>query len=110
MILEAKVQDAAITIQVADVFRADLEAIDTQIADLATSKGIDIADLDIRGLLPAMIKGIAGCERGCPADAKSLIARGYKSFELRYIEGGILTAQAKTPGGTMLILKMFPDF
>jgi hypothetical protein len=110
MILEAKVQDAAITIPVDDVFRADLEAIHGQIEALAASKGSDVSELDVRGLLPAMIKGIAGCERGCPADAKSLIARGYKTFDLRYIEGGILTAQTKTPNGSVLSLKMFPDF
>lgn len=110
MILEAKVQDAAITITVANVFRADIETIHDQIEILAASKGTDVSALDVRGLLPAMIKGIAGCERGCPADAKRLIAKGYKSFDLRYIEGGILTAQTKTPDGSVLSLKMFPDF
>lgn len=110
MILEAKVQDAAITIPVENAFCADLAAIHGQIAQLAVSKGADIANLDVQGLLPAMIKGIAGCERGCPADAKSLIARGYKSFDLRYVEGGILTAQSKTSDGSMLSIKMFPDF
>lgn len=110
MILEAKVQDTAVTIPVDDVFRADIESIHARIQDLAASKGDDVSSLDIRGLLPAMIKGIAGCERGCPADAKSLIAKGYKSFDLRYVEGGILTAQTKTQHGSVLSLKMFPDF
>lgn len=110
MIIEAIVHDASITIPVNDVFRADLGAINAKIEELAVSKGSDISALDVRGLLPAMIKGIAGCERGCPADAKSLISRGYKSFDLRYIEGGILTAQTKTPNGAVLSLKMFPDF
>lgn len=77
---------------------------------LASSKNITLADLDIRGLIPRMVKGIAGCERGCPADAKGLVSRGVNGFELAYIEGGILSATAKTSDGTAVSIKMFPDF
>ena len=76
----------------------------------ASSKGINFDNLDIRGLIPKMVKGIAGCERGCPADAKGLVSRGVSDFELEYIEGGILSATAKTADGTAISLKMFPDF
>lgn len=75
-----------------------------------SSKGISLGSLNIRGLIPKMVKGIAGCEKGCPADAKVLVSRGVTDFELEYIEGGILSATAKTADGTVIFLKMFPDF
>jgi hypothetical protein len=81
-----------------------------QMNDFASTKGASIESLDIRGLVPKMIKGIAGCERGCPADAKGLVARGVNAFALEYIEGGILSATATTADGTVIFLKMFPDF
>ena len=81
-----------------------------KIEDFASSKGVDLGSLDIKGLIPKMVKGIAGCEKGCPADAKGLVSRGVRDFVLEYIEGGILSATAKTTDGTVISLKMFPDF
>lgn len=69
-----------------------------------------LIDLDVRRLIPKMIKGIAGCEQGCPANAKGLVSDGFMSFELQCIEGGILSASASIGNGKMLWLKMFPDF
>jgi hypothetical protein len=65
---------------------------------------------DIKGLLPKMVRGIAGCEGGCPANALELVSSGFKNFDLAYIEGGILTAKAELENGKTLNLKMFPDF
>ena len=66
--------------------------------------------MDVRGLLPRMVKGIAGCEGGCPADAKDLVSRGFQRFEMEYIEGGILSAKAKDLNGRLIHFKMFPEF
>ena len=57
-----------------------------------------------------MVKGIAGCEAGCPADAKSVATKGHRNFKLDYIEGGILSATAEIGQGKILSLKLFPDF
>lgn len=57
-----------------------------------------------------MINGIAGCESGCPANAKGLVSGGYKGFDVQYVEGGILTARIMTRDGSIIYLKMFPDF
>ena len=57
-----------------------------------------------------MVRGIAGCERGCPADAKEFVRRGFKEFSLAYVEGGILTAKAVIGNNKELSIKMFPDF
>jgi hypothetical protein len=57
-----------------------------------------------------MIRGIAGCERGCPANAQDLVSSGHKGFDMQYVEGGILTARIVTADGSVLSLKLFPDF
>jgi hypothetical protein len=96
--------------QIADAYRPDLDDMITRIDQFTGAHGADIVALDVRGLIPELIRGIVGCERGCPADAKGLISRGYKGFDLQYIEGGILTASAMAADGRPLVIKMFPDF
>ena len=110
MVIEVIIGEFSETIQIAKAFNPDLDGIVSRIEQLAASKNIDIAGLDFRGLIPAMIKGIVGCEHGCPADAKGLIARGYSGFQLNYIEGGILTAKSITGNGNPAHIRMFPDF
>jgi hypothetical protein len=110
MLLDVIVDTSPVSIQIEDPFHPDLDAIMGQILRAASSQSIDISSLDIRGLIPKMIEGIAGCERGCPANAKGFVARGFKNFTLQYIEGGILSAHASAGGGKGVVLKMFPDF
>lgn len=110
MILELVVDGDSVTIPIAEPFNPDFKDILSRIEGLAASKGADIGSLDMKGLILEMIRGIAGCENGCPADAKRLISRGYSGFDLQYIEGGILTARAATGDGRPVHLKMFPDF
>jgi hypothetical protein len=110
MLIEVVVHESTISIPVTNIFHVDLDAIQKKIEDIARAQEVNISMLDLRGLFPAMIKGIAGCEQGCPADAKSLIRRGYQGFDLHYIEGGILAAKATTPHGYHVSVKMFPDF
>ncbi len=57
-----------------------------------------------------MVRGIAGCEAGCPADAKGFVSRGFRDFTLEYIEGGILSAKAATRNGKTLHIRIFPEF
>ena len=110
MILEIIIGSSSATMQIVEAFRPDLDDIVANIERFAGAQRADIVALDFRGLIPKMIRGIVGCERGCPADAKEIISRGYKGFELNYIEGGILTALAMTPDGRPLYIKMFPNF
>lgn len=81
-----------------------------KISTFLLSKGSHVDSSGIRELIPVMIKGIAGCEKGCPAYAKRLVSRGYKNFELAYIDGGILSAKAKTENQKVFSIKLFPDF
>ncbi len=110
MILDVFIDGASVSVNIDKPHQPDLDAIYSRIERLAFSKGIAIDSMDVKGLIEKMIRGIAGCERGCPANAKYLVSTGYKSFKVEYVEGGILTAHAKTGNGVVLTFKMFPDF
>ena len=110
MELDIKIGSGSLSIPIDKPFQLELDSMINKIEGFASSLGVDLGSLDIKGLIPKMVKGIAGCEKGCPADAKGLVARGVTDFELEYIEGGILSATAKTADGTVIFLKMFPDF
>lgn len=100
----------SLSIPIDNPFRPDLDSIMGKIEGFVSSRGVALGGLDIRGLIPMMVRGIVGCEKGCPADAKGMVSRGFNNFELQYIEGGILSAKAVTAGGKALYLKMFPEF
>ena len=110
MELDVKVAGKSLSIPIPDPFRLDLEALVARIETFLFSQGAATSGLDFRGLLPKLVKGIAGCEGGCPADAQSFVSRGFTNFKLAYIEGGILEAQAQTVDGKEVSLRMFPDF
>ncbi len=110
--MELDVSDGSksLSIPIENPFQLDIDATVQQIESFLTAQGVIAGNLDIRELLPKMIKGIAGCEGGCPADAKRFVARGFKNFRLAYIEGGILEARAAVENGKSVAFKMFPDF
>lgn len=110
MELDVKAAGKSFSITIPDPFRLDLESLVSQLESFLAKQGVATAGLDFRGLLPKMVKGIAGCEGGCPADAQSFVSRGFTNFKLAYIEGGILQAQATTGDGKSVSLRMFPDF
>jgi hypothetical protein len=110
MELDVRLGRDGISIPIEDPYRLDVDAIVGRIEEMLSGQGAKTSGLDLKGLLPRMVKGIAGCEAGCPANAKSLVEQGYRNFSLAYVEGGILTATAKTSGGRDLSLKLFPDF
>jgi len=110
MELDISLERDSLSVQIENPFHLDIDAIMKKVDDFLTGKGESSAGLDIPELLPRMVKGIAGCEKGCPADAKSLVSRGFGNFELQYIEGGILTARTVTGKGNTISVKMFPEF
>ena len=110
MELDVKADGKSLAVPISDPFRVNLAELVSKVSAFLDSEGVRSADLDIEGLIPKMIKGIAGCEGGCPADAKSLVRNGFRNFQLDYVEGGILTASAQDSAGRPVVLKMFPDF
>jgi hypothetical protein len=110
MLLDIILNNDSLTITIEDPFHFDHPSVMKKINRFAASKNISLSDVDVKGLIPKMIRGIAGCESGCPANAKSLVEHGYRNFDLKYIEGGILSAGVSLEGGITLELKMFPEF
>lgn len=110
MLLDIVLDNDSLTITIEDPFHFDGDTLIEKIHKFAASKEISLLGIDVEGLIPKMIRGIAGCENGCPANAKALVEQGYQSFTLKYIEGGILSAHASLEGGKSLHLKMFPEF
>lgn len=110
MVLDVVLDKKSLTIDIDNPFHPDIDALVSRIDQFAHTKGADISGLDVKELIRRMIKGIVGCEKGCPADAKGIVKRGLEGFELQYIEGGILSAYALLHNGRRLDLKMFPDF
>lgn len=110
MELDVSIDKDSLSITIDDPFQYDLDALTEKISAFILSKGAHLNKNEIRELIPAMITGIAGCEHGCPSDAKRLVSLGYKDFELSYIDGGILSAEARTENQKVLSIKLFPDF
>jgi hypothetical protein len=110
MELDVTVSGKSLSIPIPDPFRLDIESLVAKIETFLSSQGATTAGLDFRGLLPKLVKGIAGCEGGCPADAQNFVSRGFTNFKLAYIEGGILQAQTKSADGKDISFRMFPDF
>jgi hypothetical protein len=110
MVLDVNIGTGSVSIDIPNPYQLDLEGMLGRIRELATSHDAEIEQLDIPELIPRLVRGIAGCEGGCPANAKSLVRSGFKSFELEYVEGGILVANAPLNGGARISLKMFPEF
>ncbi len=110
MLLDIILGNDSLTITIEDPFHFDIGSVIKEIEDFAAARKMSLSDVDVPGLIPKMIRGIAGCENGCPSNAKHLVEQGYRNFMLKYIEGGILSAEVGLENGGLLQLKMFPEF
>jgi hypothetical protein len=98
------------SINVENPHKFDSEMVIDKIIAFEERTGIDLRALNIEQLISRMIRGVAGCEGGCPADAKNLVREGFGEFRISYIEGGILSAVYSLEKGRSLSIKVFPDF
>ncbi len=110
MEIDVTVNGESFSITVENPFRMNTSEVVTRILDFAGKKGVDLGGMNLEGLLPKMVRGVVGCEEGCPANAKSLVSQGYGDFQLEYIEGGILAASCEINGSGALTIKVFPEF
>ncbi|NOY64307.1 MAG: hypothetical protein GXO97_02755 [Nitrospirae bacterium] len=110
MEIEFEIQGNTFSKSTENPFSLDTRKLVEEFKNYLSDKNIDIEDIDLEGLIPRMIKGVFGCEEGCPADAKRLVAEGYDGFKLEYIEGGILKAEYDMGDSITLSVKVFPDF
>lgn len=110
MEIEFEIQGNTFSKSTENPFNLDTRKLIEEFKKYLSDKNITIEDVDLEGLIPQMIKGVFGCEEGCPADAKRLVAEGYDGFKLEYIEGGILKAEYDMGNRIILSVKVFPDF
>ena len=110
MELDIRMGANKLAIPIENPFRLDMDSIMQQLEQFLAANNTPLNGLDVRGLLPRMVKGIAGCEAGCPSDARRVVSQGYQNFKIDYIEGGILSATVQMEPGKILAIKLFPDF
>ncbi len=110
MDLDVSIDKESLNINIENPYKFDVAQVTESIVDFGKKFGVDLASLEIEKLIPRMIRGVAGCEGGCPADAKSLVREGLGDFNISYVEGGILTAVQTLENGKPLKVKIFPDF
>ena len=110
MDIDVSISSESLSITIDNPYKVNISQVKDSILGFGNKFGIDLAPYEIDKLIPRMIRGVAGCEGGCPSDAKSLVHEGFMDFNLTYIEGGILTASQTLENGEPLQVRIFPDF
>lgn len=110
MDIDVKIDKESLHIEVDNPYKVDVPQVAKEIHDFGSKFGVDLLPLDIERLIPRMIRGVAGCEGGCPSDAMRMVREGFGAFKLEYVEGGILTAVQTLDDGKPIEVKIFPDF
>ncbi len=110
MDIDVSINKESLSINIDNPHRFDVGKVTKNIMDFGKQYGADLSSLEIDRLIPRMIRGVAGCEGGCPSDAKSLVQEGFGDFSISYVEGGILTANQTLDDGKPFEVKIFPGF
>lgn len=110
MEIDVSIDKESLSIDVENPYRVDVTQVTEEIHDFGSKFGADLVPLEIDRLIPRMIRGVAGCEGGCPSDAMSMVRSGFGNFKLEYVEGGILTAVQTLDNGKRVEVRIFPDF
>lgn len=110
MDIDVKINTESLHIEVENPYKVDVQQVSKEVHEFGGKFGLDLKPLDIENLIPRMIRGVAGCEGGCPSDAMRMVREGFGNFKLEYVEGGILTAAQTLENGTPVEIKLFPDF
>ena len=110
MDIDVSVGKESLTINVENPHGSDLSSAVAGIVDFSMKQGIDVTALELEKLIPRMVKGVSGCQDGCPSNAKSLVREGFGNFSLAYVEGGILSAVHNLENGNTFSVKVFPEF
>lgn len=114
MDLEINYANDGLHLEVENPYKMDVKKVASEMEEFLKSKGLgdaSIKELYFVDLLPKMVRGVAGCEAGCPANAHSLVRSGFRKYFLEYIEGGILSAKHSFDNESQTMeIKVFPDF
>lgn len=110
MDIDISVGNESLSLNIDNPHRFNVSDMMNDVFSFGNNKGIDFRRLHIERLIPKMIRGVAGCEAGCPSNAQSVVREGFGGFKLEYVEGGILTASHSLENNKTLRIKVFPDF
>jgi hypothetical protein len=110
MDLDIRIGEDSFPVDIENPFRFDISAVMDDIIKFGNKNGVELEAYGLDKLIPRMIKGVAGCEAGCPSDAHGVVRQGFGDFKLDYVEGGILTAVQFLENSKKLEIKLFPDF
>jgi len=110
MDIDISVGNESLSFNIDNPRRFNIRDVMNDVLSFGNNEGVDFNQLDVERLIPRMIRGVAGCEAGCPSDAHSVVREGFGSFKLEYVEGGILTATQVLENNKTLQIKIFPDF
>jgi hypothetical protein len=110
MDLDIRIGNEKMPVDIENPFRFDISAVINDIIEFGNKNEVALTPYELDKLIPRMIKGVAGCEAGCPADAQNVVREGFGNFKLEYVEGGILTAVQMLENSKELEVKIFPDF
>ena len=110
MDLDIRIGNEALPVDIKNPFRFDMSAVMNQIIEFGSKNEVTLVAYELDKLIPRMVKGVAGCEAGCPSDAQNVVRQGFGNFKMEYVEGGILTAIQILENSKELEIKIFPDF
>jgi len=110
MDIDIRINGKSHSIDIENPFRFDMSTVMNEIIEFGNKNEVGLTPYELDKLIPRMIKGVAGCESGCPSDAQNVVRQGFGNFKLDYIEGGILTAIQTLENSKELEIKIFPDF
>ncbi len=110
MDLDIRIGKESLPVDIENPFRFDISAVMNEVIEFGNRNDVALESYELDKLIPRMIKGVAGCEAGCPSDAQNVVRQGFGNFKLEYVEGGILTAVQNVDDSRELEIKIFPDF
>jgi hypothetical protein len=110
MDIDISIGSESLSLNVENPHRFNVSTVMNDVLNFGNKEGVDFNHLDVERLIPKMIRGVAGCEAGCPSNAQSVAREGFGSFKLEYVEGGILTATLGLENSKTLQIKISPDF
>lgn len=110
MDIDIAVGNESLSLNIDNPHRFNVDDVMNDLIDFGNKEGVDFLGLEVGRLIPKMIRGVAGCEAGCPSNAHSVVREGFNNFKLEYVEGGILTATHPVENDRTLQIKVFPDF
>ncbi len=110
MDIDVRINGESVTFNVENPHRFNVSDVMEAIVSFGNKFGVNLSPYELDRLIPKMIRGVAGCEAGCPSDAMGVARRGFGGFRIEYVEGGILQAAQDLENGASLEVKIFPDF